>query len=388
MDKLIKAITTDGNIRITAAVTTDLVGDAQRVHNSFPIATAALGRTLTAALIMGSDLKHEAIRGLEPSITLQFKGGGPLGAVLAVASSNGTVKGYASNPDVVLPAKNGKLDVGGAVGTDGYVSVVKDLRMKEPYTGISPIQTGEIAEDLAYYFATSEQTPSAVSLGVLVDTDCTVKAAGGFVMQVMPGADEFTLKCLEKTVESLPTITELLSNGAACEDLVRTVMLGFDIKILSETSDIRYHCDCSRERVERALISLGSDELENLATGQNGTEVTCSFCDEIYNLYRLLHPLGVQCPCGCSRHRITRQDLCATARRRPPAVKYPTLSRRNRLSRAQQRAAFSKGLGIGIHCRATIDGSRQVPCAAPRRRPCAALRVKGHHLRIPRPLCM
>ncbi|MCL2838750.1 MAG: Hsp33 family molecular chaperone HslO [Oscillospiraceae bacterium] len=285
MDKLIKAITADGSIRITAAVTTGVVGDAQKMHHSFPIATAALGRVLTAALIMGSDLKTQAgiyaddDRG--PSITMQFKGGGPLGIVMAVADSNGTVKGYTSNPDVVLPSKNGKLDVGGGVGTDGYVSVVKDLRLKEPYTGISPIQTGEIAEDLAYYFAKSEQTPSAVSLGVLVDTDCSVKRAGGFIIQVMPGGDELAVKRLEKSIESLPSITELLSAEASCEDLVRTVMLGFDIKILSE-SDIQYHCDCSLARVERALISLGKDELERLIEEQDETEVTCSFCDKVY----------------------------------------------------------------------------------------------------------
>jgi len=288
MDKIIKAITTDGFFRITAAVTTQVTNDAQKMHNSYPIATAALGRAMTAALIMGSDLKAEANRVFAedertPSITLQFKGGGELGIVMAVADANGSVKGYTSNPDVVLPSKSiGKLDVGTAVGTDGYVSVVKDLRLKEPYTGISPIQTGEIAEDLAYYFHISEQTPSVVSLGVLVDTDLSAKCAGGFIIQAMPGADDISLARLEKSVETLPPVTELLNDGANCEDLLKIVMLGFDIKILSE-NDIRYFCDCSRERVERALISLGNEELENLIAEQGKAEVACSFCDKVYN---------------------------------------------------------------------------------------------------------
>jgi len=288
MDKIIKAITTDGYFRITAAVTTKVANDAAKMHNSYPIATAALGRAMTAALIMGSDLKAEANRVFAddergPSITLQFKGGGKLGIVMAVADSNGTVKGYTSNPDVVLPSKsNGKLDVGTAVGMNGYVSVVKDLRLKEPYTGISPIQTGEIAEDLAYYFHTSEQTPSVVSLGVLVDTDFSVKCSGGFIIQVMPGADELSLARLEKSIETLPAITEMLRDGANCEDLLKIVMLGFDIKILSE-GDIRYHCDCSKERVERALIALGSDELKSLIADQGKAEILCSFCDKVYN---------------------------------------------------------------------------------------------------------
>ena len=305
MDKLIKAITTDGGIRITAAVTTETAGEAQRLHNSYPIATAALGRALTAALIMGSDLKQakpvptaapevdetaelfcgettdSVVQERGASVTLQFKGGGELGVVMAVADSNGTVKGYVSNPDVVLPSKNGKLDVGGAVGTDGYLSVVKDLQLKEPYTGISPLQTGEIAEDLAYYYAKSEQIPSAVSLGVLVETDGSVKSAGGFIIQVMPGASEESLEMLERSVATMPSITEILKMGADCEGLLRVAMLGFDIKILSE-SDVRYHCDCSSERVERALISLGRAELEKLAGEQKETEITCSFCDEIY----------------------------------------------------------------------------------------------------------
>ena len=277
MDKLTKAVTKDGFIRIYAVNSKETVSEAQKIHQASPVITAALGRTLTGAMLMGAMQKDENI-----DLTLQVKGLGPAGLIITVAKHDGFVKGYVENPFVDLPLNSkGKLDVGAAVGTDGYLSVVKDLKLKEPYIGKVPLQTGEIGDDLAFYFAQSEQVPTAVALGVLVDKDLSVKAAGGFIVQVMPGCDEFTLKRIEKAVENVKSVTELLTDGMTSLELVKFVMKDFDIEIL-ETKEVGYRCDCSRERTENAIKSLGKDEIRSILEEEGQAEVTCHFCNKSY----------------------------------------------------------------------------------------------------------
>lgn len=277
MDILTKAVTKDGFIRIYAVNSKETVAMAQEIHHSTPVVTAALGRTLTGAMLMGAMQKDESI-----DLTLQLKGLGPAGLIIAVAKHDGFVKGYVENPAADLPLNSkGKLDVGGVVGTNGYLSVVKDLKMKEPYIGKVPLQTGEVGDDLAFYFAQSEQVPTAVALGVLIDKDLSVKAAGGFIIQVMPDCDEFTLKRLEKTVEKITSVTELLSSGISSEELIKTVMKDFDTEILESTS-VGYRCDCSRERTARAIKSLGKDEIRSILEEEGQAEVTCHFCNKSY----------------------------------------------------------------------------------------------------------
>lgn len=275
-DRLTKAVTKDGFLRIYTVVSTETARQAQRYHQLSPVASAALGRLLAAGSMMGAMLKTEGA-----SLTLQMKGDGPLGSLVVVADENGNVKGYAANPMVDLPLKeNGKLDVGRAVGR-GTLSVIKDLKMKEPYIGQIPIQTGEVGDDLAYYFAQSEQIPSVVSLGVLVDRDYTVKHAGGFIIQVMPDCDEKTLTKLENSIQHLMPVTEMLQQGMDGAAIIRYVMLGFETEILEET-EVGYHCDCSRDRMERALISLGKKELEDMIVQQGGAEIVCQFCNTAF----------------------------------------------------------------------------------------------------------
>ena len=277
MDKLTKAVTKDGFIRIYAVNSKETVAEAQKIHQASPVVTAALGRTLTGAMLMGAMQKDENI-----DLTLQVKGLGPAGLIITVAKHDGFVKGYVENPFVDLPLNSkGKLDVGAAVGTDGYLSVVKDLKLKEPYIGKVPLQTGEIGDDLAFYFAQSEQVPTAVALGVLVDKDLSVKAAGGFIVQVMPGCDEFTLKRIEKAVEKIKSVTDLLADGMTSLELVKFVMKDFDIEIL-ETKEVGYRCDCSRERTENAIKSLGKDEIRSILEEEGQAEVTCHFCNKAY----------------------------------------------------------------------------------------------------------
>ena len=228
-------------------------------------------------MLMGAMQKDENI-----DLTLQVKGLGPAGLIITVAKHDGFVKGYVENPFVDLPLNSkGKLDVGAAVGTQGYLSVVKDLKLKEPYIGKVPLQTGEIGDDLAFYFAQSEQVPTAVALGVLVDRDLSVKAAGGFIVQVMPGCDEFTLKRIEKAVEEIKSVTDLLADGMTSLELVKFVMKDFDIEIL-ETKEVGYRCDCSRERTEKAVKSLGKDEIRSILEEEGQAEVTCHFCNKSY----------------------------------------------------------------------------------------------------------
>ena len=277
MDKLVRAIAASGSIKAVAVTTRDLTEQARNIHKTLPTATAALGRTLAAASMMGNALKKE-----NASLTLQIKGGGPLGTLLAVSGHTGCVRGYVQNPQVDLPLRaDGKLDVGGAVGSNGSLTVIKDLGMKEPYTGSVGLLGGEIAEDLAAYFVESEQIPTACALGVLVDRDQSVKAAGGYIVQLLPGADEDVATQLEGGVLAAGPVTALLEQNPDPAALLQTVLSGFDVEIL-ETSPISYQCYCSRDRVERALISMGVEELEDLLAQQGGCELGCQFCDKIY----------------------------------------------------------------------------------------------------------
>ena len=281
MDQLVRAITSDGMVQAVAVSTRALTERARQIHTTLPVATAALGRTLAAASMMGNALKDR-----EGSVTIQIKGGGPLGTVLAVSDHLGNVRGYVQQPHVDIPLRqDGKLDVGAAVGCEGTLTVIKDLGMKEPYIGSVELIGGEIAEDLAAYFVESEQIPTACALGVLVDRDQSVKAAGGYIIQLLPGAGEDVITKVEGGVMAAGAVTGLLEKADDPETMLRTVLSDFDVEIL-ETSPIAYKCYCSRERVARALISLGREELQKLMEEQNGCELTCQFCDAIHRFSR------------------------------------------------------------------------------------------------------
>ena len=276
-DKLTKAVTTNGLIRIYAVNSKEIATAAQKFHSTMPLGTAALGRLLTGAVLMGKMLKDE-----DSSLTLQMHGDGVLGRVLAVANAKGEVKGYVENPQADLPLNRvGKIDVGSGIGKNGYMSIVKDLKMKEPYIGQVPIQTGEIGDDLAFYFAQSEQVPSLVALGVLVDRDYTVKQAGGFIVQIMPDCDEFNLKKFEKSAENIKSVTAMLEKGLSNEELIREVMKDFEVEILEET-EVCYHCDCCDERMQRAIVSLGKKEIQDIIDEQGEAEIVCQFCNKAY----------------------------------------------------------------------------------------------------------
>lgn len=278
-DIVLRGVSTDGTIRIFAADTTRLVNEAVRIHKTFPTPTAALGRLLTAASMMGCMLK-----GKNDTITLRVKGDGPIEGVVAVGDSEGNVKGYALNPGAVVEHKYpGKLDVSAGIGK-GTLSVICDLGLKEPYVAQMELVSGEIAEDITAYYATSEQVPSAVALGVLVDTDGSVIKAGGFILQLMPESTDETGEKLEKNIAALEPITTMLKNGLSCEDIIFKVTEGFDMLISNKDAAYpKYKCDCSRERVERALISMGKEEMESLIEEQGSAELTCQFCDKVYN---------------------------------------------------------------------------------------------------------
>lgn len=278
MDYISSAITHDGSIRVIAVDTTELVNEAQRLHQMSPVCCAALGRALTGASILGRMLK-----GYDDSVTLQINGGGPIGRVVAVSDGRSNVKGYVDNPLVELPLRaDGKLDVGGAVGRDGMLSVIKDLNMKEPYVGQVPLVSGEIAEDLTQYFATSEQLPTAVALGVLVDRDYTVKAAGGFVIQLLPGAMEEDIERVEKAIAEIPAVTTLLSEGETPKSIVERLLAGYEIDYF-EDMETKYLCDCGRERMARALISIGAKDLRQLIEEDGHAELKCHFCNSAYD---------------------------------------------------------------------------------------------------------
>ena len=264
-------------MRVFVAITTELADRAFRIHKTYPTATAALGRTLTAAAIMGATLKNDS-----DSVTIQFKGDGPLGSIVAVTDSRSHVRGYVVNPYVDIPLNSkGKLDVGGAVGK-GYLNVIKDLGLKEPYAGQVPIVTGEIAEDLTYYFARSEQIPTAIALGVLVDTDHSVKASGGFMIQLMPEATEETAAQLEEKMKHIEPVTKMIEDGMSAEDIFFHITEGFDMLMENKGVVPEYECKCSRERMEKALISIGKKELQDIIDEQGEAELTCQFCDNKY----------------------------------------------------------------------------------------------------------
>ena len=277
MGELVRAMTRDGFVKAVAVESRDIVERARQIHKMLPTATAALGRLLTAASMMGNMQKID-----NGSLTLQIKGGGPLGTVLAVSDALGNVRGYVQNPQISLLEKyRGKLDVGAAVGRDGMLTVIRDLQMKEPYIGSVPLVSGEIAEDITEYFAQSEQTPTACALGVLVDTDQSVRAAGGYLLQLLPGAPDAVIDALEAGIQKAGAVTALLDQGMGAQALLETVMAGMDLEIL-ETTPVAYRCYCSRERVESTLISLGRKELGEIVDEGKPIDISCQFCDTIY----------------------------------------------------------------------------------------------------------
>ena len=277
-DRIIRAISSDGLVQAAAICSRDLTKRARQINKTLPVATAALGRTLAGAAMMGN-----ALKGQGASLTLQIKGGGPLGTILAVADTDGNVRGYVTNPQVDLPLRaDGKLDVGAAVGAGGTMTVIKDLNMREPYVGTVDLLGGEIAEDIAGYFVESEQIPTACGLGVLIDRDQSVRAAGGYLIQLMPGYTEDTVVMVEGGIMAAGNVSAILDKDPDPEHMLRQVMSDFDLKIL-ESSEVEYRCYCSRERVERALLSLGADELASIVREQGGCQMSCQFCDTVYD---------------------------------------------------------------------------------------------------------
>ena len=280
-DQLVRAISKDGFVKAVAVSTRDLTERARQIHKTLPVATAALGRTLAAASMMGNALKGDGA-----SVTLQIKGGGPLGKILAVSDNEGNVRGTVDDPAVDIPLRpDGKLDVGSAVGCDGTLTVIRDLNMKEPYVGSVGLLGGEIAEDLAAYFVESEQIPTACGLGVLVDRDQSVLAAGGYLIQLLPGAGEDVISKVEGGVMAAGSVTGLLRENDDPEAILRKVLSDFDLDIL-EKSPVEYRCYCSRERMERAIISLGPQQLESLIEEQGSAELRCQFCDNVQTFTR------------------------------------------------------------------------------------------------------
>ncbi|MBQ7717863.1 MAG: Hsp33 family molecular chaperone HslO [Clostridia bacterium] len=277
-DCILRALTGDGAVRAFSAVTTNMVEQARTTHFLSPTMTAALGRTLTACAMMGCMLKND-----DESISIQIDGHGPGGRIITLSDSSANVKGYADNPACELPLKNGKLDVGGAVGKDGFLGIVRDYGMKECYTGKVELVSGEIGDDLAQYFAQSEQVPSVVALGVLVDTDCSVKAAGGLIVQVLPNATDEHITALENMIAQLPPITTIISGGGTAEDILARAFASFD-SYTFETLETKYKCDCSRDRIKRAVASLGKKEITDIINTQGSAELTCHFCNTKYTL--------------------------------------------------------------------------------------------------------
>ena len=277
MGILKRAIAKDASVVSCAVDATDIVAEMERIHKTSSVITAGLGRLSIAASMMGYGLKGE-----NDTITLRVKGDGPAGMLVAVADSRGNVKSYAENPVVEIPFnEKGKLDVGGAVGKDGTLSVVKDLGLKEPYVGVCPLVSGEIAEDIARYYADSEQTPTVCGLGVLVNSDLSVKVAGGYLIQVLPFADDAVIDQLEKNIADIPSVTQMMLEGMTPEDIALRLLEGLEPNILDE-NEVSYKCSCSRERTEKILYSLGSDELNEMAEEGEPITVNCHFCDKSY----------------------------------------------------------------------------------------------------------
>lgn len=276
-DYLVRAIAANGQVRAFAAYTKNTVETARQAHNTSPVVTAGLGRLLTAGAMMGSMMKGD-----RDVLTIKAEGSGPVGHYLVTADSKGNVKGYAANPNVILPANAaGKLDVGGSLGV-GLLTVIKDLGLKEPYTGTCELVSGEIAEDLTYYFASSEQTPSSVGLGVLMTKDNTVNVAGGFIIQLMPDATEETISIVEEKISTIKSVTSMLVNGLDPEGIINLILGGLDPEILDKMP-VRFYCNCSKERVSKALIAIGRKELDNIIEENEPIEVKCHFCNKAYN---------------------------------------------------------------------------------------------------------
>ncbi|WP_336790732.1 Hsp33 family molecular chaperone HslO [Paenibacillus sp. MMO-177] len=278
-DVLVRGTAWGGKIRVFAACTTQLVNELQQRHQTLPTATAAFGRTATAAAIMGAMLKGEE------QLTVKVKGDGPIGQIVVDANAHGEVRGYVDNPDVLLPSnEHGKIDVAGGVGRNGYLHIIKDLGLKDPYLGSVPIISGELGEDFTYYFAVSEQTPSAVGLGVLVEPDGRVTHAGGFILQLLPGLTDEEITRLEQTIGSIPHVTQLMEQGETPEGILRR-LVGDDLQI-HDSLELKFQCKCSRDRVEQTLISLGASELEQIIEEDGKAEVVCHYCNEAYTFDR------------------------------------------------------------------------------------------------------
>ncbi len=276
-DYIVRATAAKGQIRAFAATTRDVVEEARKRHNTSPVATAALGRLLTGGVMMGTMMKNDT-----DILTVQIKGGGPIGGITVTADACGNVKGYPDNPEVLIPArKDGKLDVAGAVGV-GILNVIKDMGLKEPYCGQTVLQTSEIAEDLTYYFATSEQVPSSVGLGVLMNQNNTVRQAGGFIVQVMPFATEETIDTLENNISQISSVTAMLDEGMSPEDILNKVMEGLDVEFI-DTIPAKFYCNCSKERVEKAVVSVGKKEIQSMIDDKEPIEVKCHFCNSAYH---------------------------------------------------------------------------------------------------------
>lgn len=274
-DYIVRATAGGGQVRAFAATTRILVEEARVRHNTSPVATAALGRLLTAGTMMGSMMKNDT-----DVLTLQIKADGPLQGITVTADAQGNVKGYVENPDVILPPKNGKLDVGGAVGI-GLLNVIKDMGLKEPYVGQTILATSEIAEDLTYYFANSEQVPSSVGLGVLMNKDNTVRCAGGFIVQVMPFVSDEVLNRLEENIKKISSVTSMLDAGETPEQMLEHVLEGLDV-VITDTLDTTFACNCSHERIEKAIISIGKKDIQEMIDAGEEVEVKCHFCNTAY----------------------------------------------------------------------------------------------------------
>lgn len=276
MDTIVRAVGAEDFVKLTTISAQGIVERARQIHHTSPVATAALGRTLCATSILGDMLKEA-----DASLTVRINGGGPIGSIITVSDSSGNVRGYVTNPQVDLPLRpDGKLDVGGAVGTNGMLTVSRDLGLREPYIGSTALVSGEIAEDFAAYYTESEQVGTACGLGVLVDTDCSVKCAGGFILQLLPGAPEELIDQLETNIRNAGAVTAMLTDGDA-EAMAMRLLDGMDPKIL-ETSPVTYRCSCSRERVWEAVRSVGNEALDEMIAEGKETSVSCQFCDTIY----------------------------------------------------------------------------------------------------------
>lgn len=275
-DYIVRATAANGQVRAFAITSAELVEEAKKRHNTSPVATAALGRLLTGGAMMGSMMKNET-----DMLTVKVRGNGPLEGITVTADSHANVKGYVEHPDVMLPPKNGKLDVGGAVGI-GIMQVIKDMGLKEPYVGDTMLVTSEIAEDLTYYFASSEQVPSSVGLGVLMEKDNTVKCAGGFIIQMMPFAKEETIAKIEENLKNVTSVTELLDKGYTPEQILKELLGNVGLEI-TDTIPAQFYCNCSKERVEKAVLSIGRKDIQEMIDEGEDIEVKCHFCNSAYN---------------------------------------------------------------------------------------------------------